>query len=609
MVRNKLLFGLVALLCGYTAFAQLDAVQELQEVYLTDVKVVEFSKGFKIEHLNDTVVKRNSVSLTDALRYNSLIYFKENGFGMVSSPSFRGTNSAQTAVIWNGININSVFTGQTDFNVVSPLGYDEIIIRSGGGGGLVGSGAVGGSIHLNNNFSFDAGDETHIGLGYGSFDTFSGQASTTQSWKNYYLNLGVDFISSENDYDYIGKNKKNEHGEFVRFTAKTNQAVKLKRGTLSWNSEYSYSDRNFSGSLTAIGKDSYGDIDTRNLLQLRQNLGKFKTIAKAAHLFEQYRYYPISNKPTYQYGKANTLLGSLESEVKLNNQMLLHGKMEYTVVRGEGENVGDHTQETLAAVLLMDHRISRKFRYGINLRQEFMNGFDNPLLFSGDVKWQAAQNYAIRLNGSKNYRIPTFNDLYWNAGGNEDLNPEISYQMELGHEFSVKNFQFDVATYYISSKDLLKWVPVTGTIWAPQNIAKARNWGVEAKGIYDIKLNEHNIRLEGMYAYTDAEDLEKKKQLIYVPYHKISGSLGYEYGSFSTYLQALHTGEAYVTTDNEDVVDAYTVLNFGAEYQLPTNPNITIGGRIKNLFNTYYENVAYRPMPSRNFQIFLNLNI
>lgn len=609
MYRNRLLFCLLTLLCGLTVFAQLDAVQELNEVYLTDVKVVEFSKGYKLEKINDTVVKRNSVSLTDALRFNSLIYFKENGFGMVSSPSFRGTNAAQTAVIWNGININSVFTGQTDFNVVSPLGYDEIIIRSGGGGVLVGSGAVGGSIHLNNHFSFDAIDETQIGFGYGSFDTFSGQVSTTQTWKNHYLNLGVDFVSSENDYDYVGKNRKNEHGDFVRVTAKMNQARRLKNGVLSWNSEYSYNDRNFSGSITAIGRDAYKDINTRNLLQLRQDIGKFKTTAKAAHLFEQYRYYPVSNKPTYQQGKANTLIGSVESETELMDQIKLHGKVEYTVVQGEGENVGEHMQKTLAAVLLLDHQLSSRFRYGVNLRQEFLNGFDNPLLFSADVKWLTTSNYAIRLNGSRNYRVPTFNDLYWNSGGNEDLNPETSYQIELGHELSLGDFKFDIATYYISSKDLLKWVPVTGTIWMPKNIAEAQNWGIEVKGVYEFQWSEHKFRLEGNYAYTNAEDLEKKKQLIYVPYHKIAGSLSYQHQSLSAYIQALHTGEAFTTTDNIDVVDAYTVFNLGMEYQLPTYSNITLGGRVKNVFNTYYENVAYRPMPSRNFQIFLNLNI
>ena len=261
----------IIFLASVSANAQLDSIQRLPEVMLTDSKLVHFSKGFKLEKLEDSIVERNAGSLTETLRYNSTIYFKENGFGMVSSPSFRGTNAAQTAVVWNGININSVFTGQTDFNVISPLNYDKISIRSGGGGVQYGSGAVGGSIHLNNSFSFEKMDITKFGLRYGSFATLGGNANTTQTWGNHYLNVGVDFISSENDYDYVGRNQKNNHGEFLRFSAKINEARKLENGVATWNSEYTYNDRNFSGSLNTVGKDAYKDIATRNLWQVQQN--------------------------------------------------------------------------------------------------------------------------------------------------------------------------------------------------------------------------------------------------------------------------------------------------------------------------------------------------
>jgi outer membrane cobalamin receptor len=39
--------------------------------------------------------------------------------------------------------------------------------------------------------------------------------------------------------------------------------------------------------------------------------------------------------------------------------------------------------------------------------------------------------YKLKLNLSRNFRIPTFNDLYWEEGGNRDLKPESSYQAEI----------------------------------------------------------------------------------------------------------------------------------------------------------------------------------
>ncbi len=600
----------VIFLCTASAYAQLDSIQHLPEVMVTDSKLIQFSKGFKLEKLSDSLVKRIATSLTETLRYNTSIYFKENGFGMVSSPSFRGTNAAQTAVIWNGININSVFTGQTDFNTISPLNYSEITIRSGGGGVQYGSGAVGGSIHLNDVYSFKKIDTTEVGLRYGSFSTLGGNASTTQTWGDHYLNVGVNFISSENDYDYVGKNQKNNHGQFVRFSAKVNEARKLKRGVATWNSEYTYNDRNFSGSLNTKGKDAYKDITTRNLWQLQQKVGLFNTKASVAHLFEQYNYFPNSEKPLNTGGKANTFIGAFQSEVLLQKKVRLNGKVEYTYVEAEGDNVGDNSRKTLAAVVLMNHKLSEKFNYGINFRQEFLNDFDNPFLFSADAKYGVSKNYALRMNGSKNYRVPTFNDLYWYAGGNIDLQPETSYQVELGQEIAFGRLKIDVAGYYISSEDLIKWIPGNGGLWQPVNISKTRNYGIEAVLGYYIKFsNQQSLDFNANYSYTKAEDLEKEKQLIYVPFHKAAGTIEYNFKHFSTYVQGLFNGEAFTATDNSESVDRYTVFNIGAQYTLPFNPNITFGGRLKNVFNVYYENVAYRPMPSRNIQIFLNFNI
>ena len=79
------------------------------------------------------MIERSQPSLTQLLNFNSNIYFKESGAGMVSSPSFRGTTASQTVVLWNGININSQTTGQTDFNTINVRGFDQIKVKAGGG--------------------------------------------------------------------------------------------------------------------------------------------------------------------------------------------------------------------------------------------------------------------------------------------------------------------------------------------------------------------------------------------------------------------------------------------------------------------------------------------
>ena len=129
----------------------------------------KFSNSQRLLTLNDSIIQKNQASLTSLLNYNSVIYFKENGLGMISSPSFRGSTAQQTAVIWNGININSQLNGQTDFNLINTRDFNNIIVQAGGSSAIYGSSAVGGSIHLNSNIKFNQLFHNELHINHGSF--------------------------------------------------------------------------------------------------------------------------------------------------------------------------------------------------------------------------------------------------------------------------------------------------------------------------------------------------------------------------------------------------------------------------------------------------------
>ena len=79
--------------------------------------------------------------------------------------------------------------------------------------------------------------------------------------------------------------------------------------------------------------------------------------------------------------------------------------------------------------------------------------------------------------------------------------------------------------------------------------------------------------------------------------------IDYRFQQFNAYYQQLFNGNVFTTTDNNSVLDSYFVANIGLEHLFlyKTMP-IKIGFKLNNIFNRYYENVAYRPMPNRNIQ-------
>ena len=606
---KKLLLFILLINLTATMYAQLDSIQHLNEVLLIDSKLEDYSEGFELTQLTDTIIKRDATSLTDVINQNSTIYFKENGYGMVSSPSFRGTNASQTAVIWNGIPINSNLSGQTDFNTIAPSSFSNIIIRSGGGSTQYGSGAVGGSIHLNNTIDFQEKESSELRLSYGSFSTFGGIFKSRYSNDRTYIDLGVDFISSENDYEYLGLDRKNENGMFNKLNVSVNAGLNLKNSTLSWNTNYFLGNRNFSGTITSPSMDQYKDVTTRNLVTWNTESDKWRNVIKGAHTFERYQYYPNSEDDLFFEGKSNTFLGDYQLEYSISNSIKISSILNYTYIKSEGSNIGDNDRNTLATVLLWKHQINQKLSYGINLRQEFLNDFENPFLASIDVNYEINNWYTLKANASKNYRVPTFNDLYWNVGGNENLNPETSYQAEISNHFKWNKIQLKVNGFYIASKDLIKWQPGDDGLFTPLNISETENYGVELFGDYTKIFKEHHLKVLLNYAFTSAKDLEKNKQLIYVPYHKATGAINYNYRKFTAYFQLLFNGEVFTTTDNKGVLNAYSVSNIGLEYSLNEKSfPIKLGIKLNNIFNTYYESVAYRPMPNRNIQTFINFN-
>lgn len=609
----KQLFSFLLFFVVYNQlYAQKDSVVSLDIVVLSDVKLKEFSAGYQVEKISDSVIKTQS-SLTNLLNYNTLVYFKENGAGMISSPSFRGTNASQTAVVWNGININSQLTGQTDFNNVSITNYNSIDVRSGGGSVQYGSGAIGGTVHLNNSFHFYNHFTNQYRVLYGSFNTINTSYKLNVGKERSFVSVGLDYKKSDNDYGYLGYDETNQNGEYEFGGFSLNAGYFLKESLLlKLFHNSSKNNRNLSGTVNYTAHDAYEDVNAKTMLVLDILGAKFSSSINVAHLYEDYKYITNNeNTNLYSYGKVNTFIAKYDASLNLKaSNILLKGILEYDGVKGEGTDIGYNKRETFSAVLLMNQTVSNKFDYGINLRTEYNNQYNVPFLFSLGGNYKVLDFYTLKFSGSKNYRIPTFNDLYWVPGGNPNLKPENSYQVELGNNFQFNTQQITFTGFYIKSDDMIKWQPVNGTIWSPVNIAEAESYGIEFKYTITKSYGNNHFNFIGNYGYTISQNTPTGKQLIYVPKNKVTAALAYDYKQFSAYYQFLYTGSVYTTTDNSTILNSYDISDIGINYHLLFNKKVDaeIGFTIQNLYNEKYQNVAYRPMPNRNYSIKLILN-
>ena len=605
--KRIFLFSLV-LLAIAQVFGQRDSVIVLDEVVLSDAKLLHFSKGTKVRVVNDSVYQKSGTSLTDLLRYNSNMYFKENGYGMVSSASFRGTNAQQTAVVWNGININSQLTGQTDFNTLIPGNYGDVVVRSGGGSVQYGSGAVGGTILLNDSFRFNNGWKNSLQTSYGSFNTSKLAFNTSLGKEKTSFHIGINHIASDNDYKYLGTNLRNENGAYDQFNLNANigiilsdqQIIKLYHNTFS-------GDRDFSGTLTAPADENYRDLNHRSLIELSSFNERKVSRLKVGHLYERYRYFPNKQREEFSFGQANTVLANYDYKYQLK-KITLNGIIDFSSIWAKGTSIENAQRNFVSGTFLFSHELSDKLSYGVNLRQEVVSDFDSPFLFSLNSSYEVAKNYTLAINASKNHRIPTFNDLYWTgagASGNLEVLPETSWQVELGQTVAVKNIALSLNAYSITTDNLIQWRPNAQGIWMAMNVQDVSQYGLELGFDWKKKWENQNVAWESEYSFTKSIDNSTKNQLLYVPEHLLRSNVAYQYKKLVAFYQFLYNGSVYTTTDNSDSLPTYTIGNIGMDYHWPDISGIKFifGLKVNNLFNKKYQNVAYRPMPNRNFQL------
>lgn len=591
----------------HCAYGQLDSIQKLDEVVLSDVKLKRYASGHKIMVLNDSVINKTSWSLTDLLRFNSNIYFKENGYGMVSSPSFRGTNASQTAVIWNGININSQLNGQTDFNTINNANYNSIEIRSGGGSVQYGSGAIGGSVHLSNVLSFESHRDHELKLGYGSFDTKNVSYKLSAGSNKWSLNAGMAYVDSENDYKYLGTAKHNTNGQYDNLSLNLNVGHLInERHVLKLYHQSFVGHRHFSGTLVAPSKSKYDDQTHRSLMAWTYFKEGYTSKLKIAHLFEAFKYFENKDTDMYTYGRVNGFIVNHDFNIKLTSAMDLKTILELSTYKASGDSFKNPHRDTFSATALWKHQLYDNLVYGLSLRKEFISHFKSPFVFSADAAYHVNKHYVIKINGSKNFRVPTFNDLYWVPGGNLDLRSESSYQMDLGQEFLSKHLDVKLNAYYIKTTDMIQWIPGLVNVWQPQNVARVKSYGAEVEVFLKYQNNGHQFNLNPLYSYTVSKDDTNNQQLIYVPLHKAGLNLAYSYKALEVVYQHLFNGEVDIVGGQ---LKGYNIGNLGLayHYQPFEKINSVLQFNMNNIYNKNYENVALRPMPNRNYQLQLTL--
>lgn len=629
------------------AFSQIKKSDTLKEVILRERKT-EINPT--VQTIDSNVLKQyQNTSLQNLLQLHSNVFVKNYGVGALSTISIRGSSSAQTSVLWNGININNAMTGVSDFSTMSVSLFDEIKINYGSSTPNV----VGGNIELNNEkpyFRNKREDSFTFGAGYESLQNTSISMTVKSASFRYYYRVKVFAQQAKNIYDYYNS----ESGEYETLThAKSTPAsgildffIRIKNNKIlslhSWNTitereipptifekesakkelnssnrfliKYDYKNNRYA-SNTSLGF-------IHDQLKYEDSLISFKntSLAVSVPFTETVNIFPLSRqKISVQYNATLQKLLAPTTEHLLRTSLAVHYEMD---------------------------PVYKKLWIKSFIQKELTNVFSLPLVAGVSIKQKIYRENFLFASLASNYRTPTLNELYFTPGGNKNLKPETSKNLEGGMENNLRHDKHSLkATTTLFSRDVQNWIVwYGGSILTPHNIQRVRSRGLEMDLSYrcllsDVRCQESPLReveitntkpetcnpklttfnINVLYAYTlsttkesaIANDYSVDKQIPYVPRYQAKLNLGFTHNSFNINYVYAYTGYRFVTTDESEYLLPYNTHNIFASYSLSGNAKRQLFGtfKVNNILNKSYESIVGRVMPCRNFSVGLSCRL
>ena len=668
--KRNLIVGILLLSGSIITFSQskTDSVTHLREVTITQKALnPEIKSATPVQILSEKKIQTlNALLLSDAVKHFPGVTIKDyGGIGGLKTISVRGLGATHTAVVYDGIAVSDVQTGQIDIGRFTLDNVQSISLNSGQTDQIFQPARMFASAsvlsiqtqkpvfsnrNITGKISMKAGS---FGLINPSF-TFHGKinrrlsASFNGDWLSangkypYTLHYGTQYTDSssvEIRKNTDVKNIRLEGTLFAGFSEKSNGYLKA---------QFFNSERGLPGAVIF-----YNDKSTSSQ-RLQDN--SFFTQANFTHRFSN-RWAAQANAKFNRSGINYTDSAWMNSAQVLENtynQREIYGSS--AVMNSVTENLSfsaasDVSLNTMEANLhnfaypgRLTWQSSLASKYATNrisltgsllLTQTYESvksgvTADNQKKVSPFVSFSVKPleeiNFRIRSFYKNIFRMPSFNDLYYLRTGERKLRPEDAHQINLGITYSLsklkwlENIDFSADMYHNRIKNKIVAKPSASLFeWTMTNFGTVHITGLDLHAEALIAFSEDiSVETGVNYSYQHAVDMTDETnrtyghQLPYTPFHSGSGRVNLINQWVNIAYSVIWSGVRYSNAQNytENRLPAYSDHSISLNKTFIID-NLTFRPSIEflNIFNKNYEVIRGFPMPGRSFRINITVNI
>lgn len=620
---------LFLLLSGFFGVAQnltdtLQAVEVSSEKLIApDDKLNYFSSGQKITAFDSATLQQYQLQATaQLLSQQTPVFVKSYGFNGLATLNIRGSSAAQSLLLWNGVPINNAALGIADVSSLPVALFDQVQLVYGSSSSLMGSGNVGGALLLSSGDLFrKAVPKWELGIGTGSFGQFQAAAKTLlQKGKLRFATTG--FVqTAQNNFEfrnYYDEQQHNDHAHLkgvslqqqIGFAPNNKDKLRL----IGW---YQYYDRQ----IPAARFESYSEKQRRDASwrifgDWNRRTDHQHSYLRLAFIQDFFRYdddtigVHSSNRTTQLFFEAGW-----QRSLGLRHRLLLFTPVNISWM--EGDTLPHQQGRYGLAAAYHYHDLRNKFSLSLSLREELIQA-QSVFLPGVGVSYRMTKLVGLRAGWQRTYRAPTLNELYYRPGGNEDLEPEQGWSLDVGYTADLKlsqhlSLRHDVSVYDRVINNWIIWMG--GAIWTPHNLATVESRGVETENILAGQWQNTGFQFTANAGYTVAHttasiipnDGSLGKQIPYTPYGNLRLNARFHYRNFIAGYHFSYVGKRFINTDESGAIPAYQISNVELGYSLRfDHDQFNLSAQLNNVFDEQYEVVNGRPMPGRNWMLSLS---
>ena len=507
--------------------------------------------------------------------------------GQQTSLFTRGTNSNQTLLLWNGIQLNDPYFGGANWQFVPLDGVERVEVARGPFSALYGSNAVGGVVQVltgsrqggtvnleGGEYGYKRGGIAAGGnLGSARFDV----TGSVRRGGNEFVN--DDFDSQEGVARALwGIGQGSSLGLLVRANdSKTgipfSGAQVSPHRRISWQErEVAVPFRSERGPWQVEAQLSRTDFDNA----FRDPDDPYSQIADTESQATR-------GRAVGSWHGGEDLRISVGAETE---------RLEVTASSGTFTNLDAASQRTWAAFGQASWG-KGPVRLDLGLRRDDNNVYGGQTSLRAGTVVKLGQDTLLRASYGEAFRAPSLGELFFPGSGNPDLQPEDSQSYELGLEHTAGGWRFVLTGFESRVRNLIDFEFVTFT---NVNIGRARSRGVEAEvgfrqGIFNASVNG---------TWLDAEDQDTGLPLLRRPERSANLILTARPGPWTLNLVGRYVGDRAdfdPETFGRTVNPSYTRVDLAARWRALAW--LSPYARVENLTDEEYSQALGFPSPGR----------